>query len=71
MIGVAILMFMRRKSTSESSLPSNRYQYHSLTVLSYLSLLCVMGKGSSVNKRVLIDYNVDILREALLDVFRV
>lgn len=30
-----------------------------------------MGKGSSVDKRVLIDYNVDILYDALLQVFKV
>lgn len=30
-----------------------------------------MGKGSSVNKRVLMDYNVDILQEALLEIFRI
>ncbi|TKA30897.1 hypothetical protein B0A54_14505 [Friedmanniomyces endolithicus] len=37
----------------------------------HLSLLCVMGKGSSVDKRVLIDYNVGILQQALLQVFKV
>ncbi|KAK5134512.1 hypothetical protein LTR08_006429 [Meristemomyces frigidus] len=37
----------------------------------YLSLICVMGKGSSTAKRVLIDYNVSILHDALLQVFRV
>lgn len=37
----------------------------------YLSLLCIMGKGSSVDKRVLIDYNVSILQDALLQVFKV
>ena len=40
-------------------------------VTSYLSLLCVMGKGSSADKRVLIDYNVGILQDALLQVFKV
>lgn len=38
---------------------------------SHLSLLCVMGKGSSADKRVLIDYNVGILHDALLRVFKV
>lgn len=38
---------------------------------SHLSLLCVIGKGSSADKRVLIDYNVGILHDALLQVFRV
>lgn len=38
---------------------------------SYLSLVCIMGKGSSVDKRVLIDYNVSILQDALLQVFKV
>jgi len=33
--------------------------------------MCVMGKGSSADKRVLIDYNVGILQDALLQVFRV
>ncbi|KAK5704768.1 GTP-binding protein gtr2 [Elasticomyces elasticus] len=37
----------------------------------HLSLLCVMGKGSSADKRVLIDYNVSILQTALVKVFRV
>jgi Ras-related GTP-binding protein C/D len=37
----------------------------------YLTLLCVMGKGSSADKRVLIDYNVGILQEALLQIFEV
>ncbi|TKA75599.1 hypothetical protein B0A55_06345 [Friedmanniomyces simplex] len=37
----------------------------------HLSLLCVMGKGSSADKRVLIDYNVGILQDALLQVFKV
>ena len=37
----------------------------------YLSLICVMGKGSSTAQRVLIDYNVGILHDALLQVFRV
>jgi len=30
-----------------------------------------MGKGSSVDKRMLIDYNVGILQQALLQVFKV
>lgn len=38
---------------------------------SYLSLVCVMGKGSSPDKRVLIDYNVGILHDALVQVFKV
>ena len=38
---------------------------------SSLSLICVMGKGSSADKRVLIDYNVDILHDALLQVFKI
>ncbi|KAH9826366.1 GTP-binding protein gtr2 [Teratosphaeria destructans] len=37
----------------------------------YLSLVCVMGKGSSADKRVLIDYNVTTLQEALLKIFKV
>jgi len=37
----------------------------------HLSLLCVMGKNSSASKRVLIDYNVGILQDALLQVFKV
>ena len=36
-----------------------------------LSLLCIMGKGSSADKRVLIDYNIDILHDALLKIFQV
>jgi len=30
-----------------------------------------MGKGSTADKRVLIDYNVGVLRDALIQVFRV
>jgi hypothetical protein len=30
-----------------------------------------MGKGSSADKRVLIDYNASILQDALLQVFKV
>ena len=63
-------MFMRGRSTSESSLHYETYL--KLTMMfSYLALICVMGKGSSVAQRVLIDYNVGILRDALLQVFRV
>ena len=36
-----------------------------------LSLLCVMGKGSSADKKMLIDYNVDILHDALSQIFKV
>lgn len=37
---------------------------------SYLSLICVMGQGSTADKRVLIDYNVSILHEALIQMFK-
>lgn len=30
-----------------------------------------MGRGSGVDKRVLIDYNVSLLQEAVIEVFRV
>ena len=30
-----------------------------------------MSKGSSADRRVLIDYNVDILQDALLQIFKV
>jgi hypothetical protein len=30
-----------------------------------------MGKGSSVDKRALIDYNVDIFRDAMLEILKV
>ena len=36
----------------------------------YLSLICVMGQGSSADKRVLIDYNVGILHDALEKLFK-
>ncbi|KAF2161199.1 hypothetical protein M409DRAFT_69833 [Zasmidium cellare ATCC 36951] len=36
----------------------------------YLSLICIMGQGSTADKRVLIDYNVSILHEALTQVFK-
>ncbi|EME47450.1 hypothetical protein DOTSEDRAFT_107806, partial [Dothistroma septosporum NZE10] len=35
----------------------------------YLSLICVMGQGSTADKRILIDYNVTILQEALQQMF--
>ena len=35
----------------------------------YLSLICVMGQGSTADKRVLIDYNVSILNDALQQMF--
>ncbi|KAK4632385.1 GTP-binding protein gtr2 [Fulvia fulva] len=36
----------------------------------YLSLICVMGQGSTADKRMLIDYNVTILQEALQQMFK-
>jgi hypothetical protein len=42
-----------------------------LTVFSHLSLICLMGKGSGVDKRVLIDYNVSLLQDAVVEVFKV
>lgn len=36
----------------------------------YLSLLCLMSKGSTADKRVLIDYNVDLLQDALVQIFK-
>ncbi|KAF2480914.1 Gtr1/RagA G protein conserved region-domain-containing protein [Neohortaea acidophila] len=36
-----------------------------------LSLICIMGKGSSVEKRVLIDYNVDVFVDAVVKIFQV
>lgn len=36
----------------------------------YLSLICVMGQGSTADKRMLIDYNVTILQEALQEMFK-
>ncbi len=38
---------------------------------SSLSLICLMGQGSGPDKRKLIEYNVDILHDALLQVFKV
>jgi Ras-related GTP-binding protein C/D len=37
----------------------------------YLSLICVMGKGSPPEKRMLIDYNVGVLQDAVLKIFKV
>ena len=37
---------------------------------SYLSLICVMGQGSTADKRVLIDYNVSVLHDALQQMFK-
>jgi len=42
-----------------------------LTNHSHLSLICLMGKGSGVDKRVLIDYNVSLLQDAVVEVFKV
>jgi hypothetical protein len=42
-----------------------------LTMCSHLSLICLMGKGSGVDKRVLIDYNVSLLQDAVVEVFKV
>jgi hypothetical protein len=42
-----------------------------LTDYSHLSLICLMGKGSGVDKRVLIDYNVSLLQDAVVEVFKV
>ncbi|CAK3865127.1 related to GTP-binding gtr2 [Lecanosticta acicola] len=36
----------------------------------YLSLICVMGQGSTADKRVLIDYNVSVLHDALTQMFK-
>ena len=45
---------------------------HRLTwVPRFLSLICIVGKGSSADKRVLIDYNVDILHDAVIQIFKV
>ena len=66
---MAILISMRERSTSELALHDDctfADQFYR-----YLSLMCVMGKGSSTAQRVLIDYNVSILHDALLQVFRV
>ncbi|KAF2726109.1 ras-related GTP-binding protein-like protein C [Polychaeton citri CBS 116435] len=35
----------------------------------YLSLVCLMGKGSKADMRPLVDYNAMILQEALLEIF--
>lgn len=35
----------------------------------YLSLVCLMGKGSKADMRPLVDYNAMILQEALLKIF--
>ena len=42
-----------------------------LTIYSHLSLICLMGKGSGVDKRVLIDYNVSLLQDAVVEVFKI
>lgn len=36
-----------------------------------LSLLCVMGKGSTPDKKATIDYNVDIVHDAMLQIFKI
>lgn len=35
----------------------------------HLSLICIMGKNSGIEKRVVVDYNVGILQEAVAEVF--
>ncbi|SMR62819.1 unnamed protein product [Zymoseptoria tritici ST99CH_3D1] len=47
----------------------NTYVY-AREVNEYLSLICVMGQGSTADKRVLIDYNASILHEALVKMFK-
>ena len=42
-----------------------------LTMSSSLSLICLMAKGNSVENRVLIEYNVTILRDAVVQMFKV
>jgi Ras-related GTP-binding protein C/D len=40
-------------------------------VCSSLSLICLMGQGNGPDNRAVVDYNVDILSDALLQVFKV
>nr|OQO20693.1 hypothetical protein B0A51_10644 [Rachicladosporium sp. CCFEE 5018] len=40
-------------------------------ITEHLSLICIMGKGSTPDKRVLIDYNVGLLQDAVVEVFKV
>ncbi|KAI5357690.1 Putative gtr1/RagA G protein [Septoria linicola] len=47
----------------------NTYVY-AREINDYLSLICVMGQGSTADKRVLIDYNVSVLHDALQQMFK-
>lgn len=60
-------LYSRRQALVYEGKPSGLTQKLS----SYLSLICVMGRGSSADKRVLIDYNAGILHDALLQIFKV
>ena len=42
-----------------------------LTLIRYLMLVCIFGKGSAVDKKPVIDYNVDILQDAVIKIFNV
>lgn len=37
----------------------------------YLSLICIMGQGSTPDRRVLIDYNISVAAEAIREIFRI
>ncbi|KAM0713859.1 hypothetical protein Q7P37_010821 [Cladosporium fusiforme] len=60
-IGESIVTFERNGDT---------YIY-AREITEHLSLICLMGKGSGVDKRVLIDYNVSLLQDAVVEVFKV
>jgi len=60
-IGESIVTFERNGDT---------YIY-AREITDHLSLICLMGKGSGVDKRVLIDYNVSLLQDAVVEVFKV
>jgi len=64
-------IYTRGRSQSERSQAHWRSHIALLTGYSFLSLICVMGRGSGIDKRVLIDYNVSLLQDAVIEVFRV
>lgn len=37
----------------------------------YLSLICIMGQGSTPDRRVLIDYNISLAADALKEIFKI
>ena len=70
MIRVVIAISMQKRSRSKW-MSNVACDLKLLTMSSSLSLICLMAKGNSVENRVLIEYNVTILRDAVVQMFKV